>query len=130
MVLHEIQGRHGYVPRTVALELAQQMKVPLARIYEVLTFYNYFELEPPAKYVISACMGTACYLKGTPDILKEFSDQLGIKVGESTPDGKFCLTTVRCVGCCGLAPVVLVNGEVHGKVKPRDVTHILAECKD
>lgn len=130
MVLHEIQGRHGYVPRIVALELAQQMRVPLARIYEVLTFYNYFILEPPAKYVIAGCMGTACYLKGTPKIMEEFSKQLGIEVGESTSDGKYCLQSVRCVGCCGLAPVVLVNGKVHSKVTARDVSNILAKCTE
>jgi NADH-quinone oxidoreductase subunit E len=130
MVLHEIQGRHGYVPRAIALELAQQMKVPLARIYEVLTFYNYFVLEPPAKYVIAGCMGTACYLKGTSEILGEFSKQLGIEVGESTSDGRFCLQTLRCVGCCGLSPVILINGEVHSKVTTRDVSTILAKCTD
>ncbi|HCE00816.1 MAG TPA: NAD(P)H-dependent oxidoreductase subunit E [Armatimonadetes bacterium] len=130
MVLHEIQGRLGYVPREIALELSKQMNVPLARIYEVLTFYNFFELEPPAKYVISGCMGTACYLKGTPGILQEFSRLLGIEVGQTTPDGRFSLTTVRCVGCCGQAPVVLINGEVHSKVSPQDVPHLLAQCKD
>lgn len=130
MVLHDIQDRHGYVPRAVALELAQQMRVPLARIYEVLTFYNYFVLEPPAKFVISGCMGTACYLKGTPQVLEEFSKQLGIQVGETTSDGMFCLHTVRCVGCCGLAPVVMVNGKAHSKVTPRDVSNIIAKCKE
>ncbi len=129
MVLHEIQGRHGYVPRAIALELAKQMRVPLARIYEVLTFYNYFSLEPPARHVISACMGTACYLKGTPQVMEAFKKRLGVDVDQPTADGKYCLQTVRCVGCCGMAPVVVVDGEVHSKTAPHDVDKILAQCE-
>jgi len=128
MVLHEIQGRHGYIPRAIALELAKQMRVPLARIYEVLTFYNYFSLDPPARHIISACMGTACYLKGTPAVLEAFKKRLDVEVDKPSADGKFMLQTVRCVGCCGLAPVLVVDGEVVSKATPHDVERIVAQC--
>ena len=125
MVLHEIQNAYGYVPRNIALELARQMNVPLARIYEVLTFYHYFKTEPPGKYVISICMGTACYLRGAAELLEEFGAQLGVEEGESTSDGMFHLQTVLCLGCCGLAPVVAINGEILSRVHRDDVRRIL-----
>ncbi len=111
MALHDLQDRFGYVPRDAALDLAGQMSIPLARVYEVLTFYSYFKLEPPARNTISICMGTACYLKGSGKILDRLSAHLGIGPGETTPDGEYHLRLVRCLGCCGLAPVVTVNGE-------------------
>ena len=128
MVLHEIQNSYGYVPRTISLELAREMKVPLARIYEVLTFYHYFKIEPPGKYVISVCMGTACYLKGAPDLVEEFEAQLGVVEGNTTQDGMFHLQSVRCLGCCGLAPVVMINGRIYSKVHRDDVRRILSDC--
>ncbi len=130
MALHEIQERYGYVPRHVALQIAQLMEIPMARIYEVLTFYNFFKLEAPGKYTVSVCMGTACYLKGAPDLVGAFKDQLGIEEGESTADGLFHLQAVRCVGCCGLAPVVTVNGETYSKVETKDVTQIIAKLRE
>lgn len=129
MALHEIQDRYGYVPREVSLQLSQLMDVPLARIYEVITFYNYFKLEAPGKYIISVCMGTACYLKGAQDLIAAFEDQLGINNGESTEDGLFHLQEVRCVGCCGLAPVVVVNGKTYSKMTPDRVVDILNACR-
>ena len=116
MALHGLQDRYGYVPREAAMSLGQEMDVPLARIYEVLTFYNYFRLEAPGKHVVSVCMGTACYLKGAPQLLDDASARLGIRPGETTPDGEYHLQVVRCVGCCGLAPVVTVNGKLLAKV--------------
>jgi len=98
------------------MSLGEQMDVPLARIYEVLTFYNYFRLKSPGKHVVSVCMGTACYLKGAPQLLDRASEELGVRPGETTPDGEFHLQVVRCVGCCGLAPVVTVNQELLAKV--------------
>jgi NADH-quinone oxidoreductase subunit E len=92
------------------------MDVPLARIYEVLTFYNYFRLKSPGKHVVSVCMGTACYLKGAPQLLERASDALGIRPGETTPDEEYHLQVVRCVGCCGLAPVVTINEKLLAKV--------------
>jgi NADH:ubiquinone oxidoreductase subunit E len=116
MALHGLQDRYGYVPREAAMSLGEQLDVPLARIYEVLTFYNYFRLESPGKNVVSVCLGTACYLKGAPRLLDLASEELGVKPGETTPDGEFHLQVVRCVGCCGLAPVVTVNAELMAKV--------------
>ena len=116
MALHGLQDRYGYVPREAAMSLGQEMDVPLARIYEVLTFYNYFKLKSPGKHVVSVCLGTACYLKGAPQLLEQASRELGIQPGETSPDGEHHLQVVRCVGCCGLAPVVTVNGTVVAKV--------------
>lgn len=130
MALHEIQERYGYVPRDVALQIAQLMDIPMARIYEVLTFYNFFKLEAPGKYTISVCMGTACYLKGAPDLVDAFKAELSIEEGESTDDGLFHLQAVRCVGCCGLAPVVTINGETYSKVECKDVPGIVAKLRE
>ena len=128
MALHEIQNRYGYVPRNVSLQLAQLMDVPLARIYEVVTFYNYFRLDPPGKNNVSICMGTACYLKGAPQVLDAYSEELGIEAEETTSDGEFHLQTVRCVGCCGLAPVVVLNGETLSRVTSQQVPDLVAKC--
>lgn len=129
MALHEIQGVKGFVPWEDAVELAEGMGVPLARIYEVLTFYNFFKLDAPGKAVISVCTGTACYLKGNDKVLEEFKKELGIGEGESTADKMFHLQSVRCVGCCGLAPVCVVNGKTYGRVSPGDVRNILDEWR-
>lgn len=129
MALHEIQEVKGYVPWEDAEELAKGMKVPLARIYEVLTFYNFFKLEAPGKAVISVCTGTACYLKGNDKILEGFKKELKIREGETTPDMMFHLQSVRCVGCCGLAPVVVINGKTYGKINVEDVKKILDEWR-
>ncbi|MGM0441026.1 MAG: NAD(P)H-dependent oxidoreductase subunit E [Elusimicrobiota bacterium] len=126
MVFHEIQNKYGYVPRDVSMVLAQMLDVPLARIYEVLTFYNYFKLEPPGEHSISICMGTACYLKGAGDLLRKFEEILNIKEGETTEDGLFQLNVVRCLGCCGLAPVVTIDEKVYGKVEKEDIPDILS----
>jgi NADH:ubiquinone oxidoreductase subunit E len=116
MALHGLQDRYGYVPRDAAMQLGEAMDVPLARNYEVLTFYNYFRLKSPGKHVVSVCLGTACYLKGAPQLLERASEELGIKPGETSADGEFHLQVVRCVGCCGLAPVVTINAELLAKV--------------
>jgi NADH-quinone oxidoreductase subunit E len=130
MALHDLQDRHGHVPRAEALAVAEAMGVPLARIYEVLTFYHYFKLVPPGRVVISVCTGTACHLKGAPAIVDRLKADLGVAPGESTPDGMFHLQCVRCVGCCGLAPAIVVNGKTYGKVKPSDIPAILAEWRE
>ena len=129
MALHEIQGVKGYIDWQDAVDVAMGMNVPLARIYEVLTFYNFFKLEAPGKAVISVCTGTACYLKGNDKVLEKFKQELGIEEGESTPDKMFHLQSVRCVGCCGLAPVLTVNGDVYGKLVTKDVAGIIAKYK-
>lgn len=130
MALHEIQDVKGYVPWEDAVDIANGMGIPLARIYEVLTFYNFFKLEAPGKAVVSVCTGTACYLKGNDKVLEEFKQQLGISEGESTSDKMFHLQCVRCVGCCGLAPVCVVNGKTYGRITPADVSKILEEWKN
>ncbi|MFZ5802899.1 MAG: NAD(P)H-dependent oxidoreductase subunit E [Candidatus Omnitrophota bacterium] len=129
MVLHQIQNRYNYVPREVSLQVSEALNVPLARIYEVITFYHYFKLEPPGKNIISICMGTACYLKGAPQIVEAFEKELEIKVGQSTPDKEFHLQIVRCLGCCGLAPVLTINNKVYGQVSPTRVPEIIASCQ-
>lgn len=130
MALHEIQGTKGYVDWKDAMDLAETMDIPLARIYEVLTFYNFFKLVAPGKAVISVCTGTACFLKGNDKVLEKFKSELNIKEGESTPDGLFHLQVVRCVGCCGLAPVCVVNGKTYGRMTPEQVPEILNEWRE
>jgi NADH-quinone oxidoreductase subunit E len=130
MALHGLQNRFGYVPRDAAMELAEQMDVPLARIYEVITFYNYFKLKSPGKHVVSVCMGTACYLKGAPKLLKHASESLNISPGETSADGEFHLQMVRCVGCCGLAPVVTENETLLAKVTVDSLEAHLCKCKN
>ncbi|MDD2702796.1 MAG: NAD(P)H-dependent oxidoreductase subunit E [Candidatus Omnitrophica bacterium] len=126
MILHEIQNHHGYVPRELALELSAMLDVPLARIYEVITFYNFFKLHPPGKHKIAVCLGTACYLKGSSEILKEIKNILHVEEGQTTKDGLFHLEMVRCLGCCGLAPVMQIDGKIYGKVKKSEIMEILS----
>jgi len=127
MVLHAIQNHYGYVPREVSLVLSEILDVPLARIYEVITFYHFFRLNPPGKHTISVCMGTACYLKGGQELLAELEHLLCIKPGETTKDGQFHLEVVRCLGCCGLAPVLKIHEKVYGGVKKKDIGDIIAQ---
>ena len=126
MILHEIQNHHGYVPRELSIELSLMLGVPLARIYEVITFYNFFKLSPPGKHKIAVCLGTACYLNGAPNILKEIKNILHVEEGRSTSDGNFHLDVVRCLGCCGLSPVIMIDDNVYSKVKKSDITDILS----
>ncbi|HRZ14923.1 MAG TPA: NADH-quinone oxidoreductase subunit NuoE [Candidatus Omnitrophota bacterium] len=127
MILHEIQNHHGYVPRELSLELSQMLDVPLARIYEVITFYNFFKLTPPGKHKIAVCMGTACYLKGGQDLINEVKNILHIEPGQTTKDGQYYLDMVRCLGCCGLAPVMMIDEKVYGKVKKSEIMDILSK---
>ncbi len=127
MVLHDIQDRYGYVPRAAALEVSHQSGMPLARIYEVLTFYNYFKLQAPGKFNISVCLGTACYLKGAPALIEEVRNILHVDEGQTTKDGLFHLQIVRCLGCCGLAPVITVDQKVYSAVKKSNVMGIIGE---
>jgi len=129
MILHAIQNQHGYVPREVAMELSREVGVTLGRIYEVLTFYHYFKLVPPGKHNISVCLGTACYLKGAPALINEVKSQLKVEEGGTTEDHEFHLDVVRCIGCCGMAPAMTVDGRTCGKVKPEDISKIIAETK-
>ena len=125
MVLHRVQQTYGFIPREIAIETAKILDVPLAKIYGVITFYNFFRLEKAGKYNIQVCLGTACYLRGGDDIIKGFERELGVGLNKVTDDGMFSVEAVRCLGCCGLAPVAVVNGEVHGKLTTKDVERIL-----
>lgn len=129
MVLHRVQQSFGYIPREIAFEVADQLDVPLAKIYGVITFYNFFKLKQPGRNQIQVCMGTACYLKGGEDIIQEIEDFLGVGLNTVTSDGLFSVEAVRCVGCCGLAPVMVINGEVYGKLKSEDLPGILAKYR-
>ena len=129
MVLHQVQQTYGYIPRNIAIETAEMLEVPLAKIYGVVTFYNFFRLQKAGKYCIQVCLGTACYLRGGDDLMKELERKLGIGVNATTPDGLFSIEAVRCLGCCGLAPVVVVNGEVHGKLETKDVEGIIEKYR-
>jgi NADH-quinone oxidoreductase subunit E len=129
MVLHRVQQSFGYIPREVAFEVADLLDVPLAKIYGVITFYNFFKLKKPGRNQIQVCMGTACYLKGGEDILKEMEGILGVGLNTVTPDGEFSVEAVRCLGCCGLAPVMVINGEVHGKVQTKDLHGIIGKIR-
>jgi NADH-quinone oxidoreductase subunit E len=125
MILHEIENEHGYVPRHISMELAAELGVPLARIYEVLTFYHYFKLVPPGKHNVAVCNGTACYLKGAPQLISELERLLDIEEGSTTADRMFHLETVRCIGCCGMSPALVVDDKTCGRVKTSDLPGIL-----
>ena len=130
MALHEIQGAFGYVPWAAMEVTSREMNIPMAQIYSVLTFYNYFKLKAPGKVVISICDGTACHIKGAPAVIAAFRKELGVSEGQTTEDGLFYTQIVRCLGCCGLAPVVVVNGKTYGKVAGVDVPKIIAEWRE
>jgi NADH-quinone oxidoreductase subunit E len=129
MVLHAIQNQYGYVPREVAMELSRELGVKLARIYEVITFYHYFKLQPPGAHNITVCNGTACYLKGSTELLNETRTQLGIAEGQTTTDRQFHFEVVRCIGCCGMAPAMVVDGKTCGHVKSSDIAGYIATIK-
>ncbi len=128
-VLHQVQNKLGYLPAEIQELIAQELNISAAKVYGVVTFYSYFTMKPQGEFPISVCMGTACYVRGAEQVLDEIKRQLRIDVGETTPDGKFSLSALRCVGACGLAPVVLVGEKVHGRVSTADVKKILAEYK-
>ena len=125
MVLHHVQQEFGYISREAADEVSRRLNIPLAKIWGVVTFYHFFKLTKPGKYNIQVCLGTACYLKGGDIIIEELEKQKGLTVGGLTEDGKFSLEAVRCVGCCGLAPVMTIAGEVFGKVTKDQVAGVL-----
>ena len=129
MVLHQVQQTYGYIPRNIAIEISELLSVPLAKIYGVVTFYNFFKLQKAGKYIVQVCLGTACYLRGGDDLIKEFEKQLGVGVNATTADGLFSVEAVRCLGCCGLAPGVVVNGEVYGKLTKGDVAGIIEKYR-
>lgn len=130
-ILHEAQDLFGYLPEDLQLFVSRKLGVTAAKVFGVSTFYSYFTMEPRGKHTINVCMGTACFVKGADKVLEEFRKQLNIKDGKNmSEDGTFSLDSLRCVGACGLAPVVLVDGKVFGRVKVEDVSRIISEYKD
>ena len=125
-VLNMLQEEHGYLPKEVQQLVAREMKIPFSRVVEVSSFYSRFSTEKLGKYAVSVCMGTACYVKGSQAVLDEFKTRLKIKENETTPDGLFTIISCRCIGACGLAPVLTVNKDVHSKVTAQMVPNILA----
>ena len=128
-VLHKVQGEFGYLPAEVQELVAQELNIPVSRVYGIVSFYSFFTMTPKGEHPISVCLGTACYVRGAEKVLDELKRQLGINVGEVTPDGKFSLTCLRCVGACGLAPVIEVGEKVYGRMTPDRVKDVLAEYK-
>ena len=126
-ILEEIQVKYGYIPKTCAYKISTYLEIPLAQIYGVITFYSRFTLKPKGKYNVSVCLGTACFVKGSKEILEAAKQKLGIEEGQTTKDGKFSIDNTRCVGACGLAPVFTINEEVYGKATVKKMNEILDE---
>jgi NADP-reducing hydrogenase subunit HndA len=126
-VLHKCQETFGYLPAEVQEVISEKMEIPAAKVYGVVTFYSFFTMIPRGEHPISICTGTACYVRGAEKVLSEFKNQLEIEVGETSTDGRFSLSCLRCVGACGLAPVVQVGDKTYGRVAPDDVKEIIAE---
>ncbi|MDX9784570.1 MAG: NAD(P)H-dependent oxidoreductase subunit E [Spirochaetia bacterium] len=129
MMLHKIQGEFGFIPRQAAEKLSRMVGLPLAKIYGVVTFYHLFKTTKPGKHRMAICMGTACYLKGGKDLVEEARSILGISGGEVSDDGLFSIDEVRCLGCCGLAPVLQIGDEVYGKVNKDQLPDIIAKYR-
>ena len=129
MILSDIQNEYGYIPLEVQEVVSQKSGISVAEIYGVVTFYSFFSLTPKGKYVIGCCLGTACYVKGAQNIIDKFAEILKIKPGETTEDGLFTLDALRCIGACGIAPAVSINGDVHPKMTVSAVPSIIDELK-
>ena len=126
-ILHRAQHIFGYLPMEVQQFIADKLGINVSKVYGVVTFYSFFTMVPMGKYVINICLGTACFVRGSDKLLAKVEEILKIKNGETTPDGKFTVTSLRCVGACGLAPVMQINGKTYGNLKPEDVEGILAQ---
>ena len=129
MILSDIQKEYGYIPLDVQEIVSAKTGVSTAEIYGVVTFYSFFSLKPKGKYIIGCCLGTACYVKGAQNVIDKFSEILGIKPGETTEDGLFTIDALRCIGACGIAPAVSINGKVYPKVEVKAVPGIINELK-
>ena len=129
-ILHRAQEIYGYLPLDVQNYIAEELGIPLTDIYGVATFYSQFTLKPKGKYTIGICMGTACYVKGAQKVLDKLQEVLNIGVGDTTDDGKFTLDATRCLGACGLAPVMMINDQVYGRLSPDDIEGIISMYKD
>ncbi len=130
MILSDIQKEYGYIPLEVQELVSAETGVSVAEIYGVVTFYSFFSLKPKGKYIIGCCLGTACYVKGAQQVIDKFSEILGIKPGETTEDGLFTIDALRCIGACGIAPAVSINGTVYPKVEVKAVPGIIKELQE
>lgn len=130
MILSDVQKEYGYIPLEVQELVSERTGISVAEIYGVVTFYSFFSLKPKGKYVVGCCLGTACYVKGAQQIIDKFSELLGIKPGETTDDGLFTLDALRCIGACGIAPAVSINGTVYPKLTVDNVPKIVAEYRE
>lgn len=129
MILSDIQNEYGYIPLEVQELVSEKTGIPVAEIYGVVTFYSFFSLTPKGKYVVGVCLGTACYVKGSQQVLDKFAELLNIKPGQTTEDGLFTLDALRCIGACGIAPALTINGKVYPKVAIADVAKIVEEYR-
>ena len=129
MILSAVQKKYGYIPLEVQQIISDRTGIPVAEIYGVVTFYSFFSLKPKGKYVIGICLGTACFVKNSQQVIDKFSTLLGIKAGETTKDGLFTIEAIRCIGACALAPAMSINGKVYPKVTPDQVGKIIDEYK-
>ncbi len=129
-VLHQTQHYIGYLPAEAQELIAKELHISVAQVYGVVSFYSFFTMTPKGEHPVSVCMGTACYVRGAEKVLDEFKRLLNINVGETTPDGKFSLTALRCIGACGLAPVITIGDQVYGRLAPDDVKGILEQYKN
>jgi NADP-reducing hydrogenase subunit HndA len=128
-LLQEIQSELGYVPESAQRLIAKKMNIPMSQIYGILSFYNFFRLFPPGRHRVTVCLGTACYVKGSRNILKEVTSRYKLEAGQTTSDRRFSLDIVRCVGCCAIGPVMTVNDKVYGRMKPEKVKTVLREYR-
>ena len=128
-ILQDLQEHFGYLPKEILINISKEINIPLSRVLSLATFFAAFSLEPKGKHPIHVCMGTACHVRGAQPILETFERKLGIKAGETTKDMNFSLETVRCIGCCGLAPVVMVGEDVYGKISQAKIPGILKKYK-
>ncbi|MBO7572254.1 MAG: NADH-quinone oxidoreductase subunit NuoE [Bacteroidales bacterium] len=126
-VLHKAQGHFGYLPAEVQEYIAECLQIPVAKVYGVVSFYSFFTMTPKGEHPINVCLGTACYVRGAEKVLDALKNELKIEVGQVTPDGKFSLNCLRCVGACGLAPVMSIGGKTYGRMTPEKVKEVLAE---
>ena len=129
MILSAVQKRYGYIPLEVQQIISEKTGIPVAEIYGVVTFYSFFSLKPKGKYVLGICLGTACYVKNSQQVVDKFSSLLGIQPGETTKDGLFTIEAIRCIGACALAPAMSINGKVYPKVTPDQVGKIIDEYR-
>lgn len=129
MILSQVQKEYGYIPFEVQQIISERLGIPVSEIYGVVTFYSFFSLKPKGKFVIGVCLGTACYVKGAQQICDKFSELLGIKPGETTEDGLFTIDALRCIGACGIAPAVSINGKVYPKMSVNQVQQVINEYR-